>query len=120
MKNFAEELEPHLTERKHQEEAKLWHLGKMGTWKGGGNHSPPKNKLAWDSEGKEENGCPVQDSNKTKINYPKEPNKAQRNNLKEEILWEITENFMEMLLDKVNQNLQEALKKIQDNRNKEY
>jgi hypothetical protein len=37
--------------------------------------------------------------------------------MKEEILQEITENFMEMLLDKVNQNLQEALKKFQDNNN---
>jgi uncharacterized protein Yka (UPF0111/DUF47 family) len=41
------------------------------------------------------------------------------NTLKEEILQEITENFMEMLLDKVNQNVQEALKKFQDNNNKE-
>jgi hypothetical protein len=32
--------------------------------------------------------------------------------MKEEILQEITENFMEMLLDKVNQNLQEAFKKF--------
>jgi hypothetical protein len=39
------------------------------------------------------------------------------NTLKEEILQEITENFMEMLLDKVNQNV---LKKFQDNKNKEY
>jgi uncharacterized protein involved in exopolysaccharide biosynthesis len=27
---------------------------------------------------------------------------------------------MEILLDKVNQNIQEALKKFQDNKNKEY
>jgi hypothetical protein len=27
---------------------------------------------------------------------------------------------MDMLLDKVNQNVQEALKKFQDNKNKEY
>jgi hypothetical protein len=40
--------------------------------------------------------------------------------LKKEILQEITENFMEMLLDKVNQNVQEALKKFQDNKNKDY
>jgi hypothetical protein len=40
--------------------------------------------------------------------------------LKEEILQEITENFMEMLLDKVNQNVQEALKKFQDNKKKDY
>jgi hypothetical protein len=34
--------------------------------------------------------------------------------LKEEILQVITENFMEMLLDMVNQNLQEALKKFKE------
>jgi hypothetical protein len=91
-----------------------------GRWKRDGNHSPPKNKLVQDSEGSEENGYPVPDSNKTKIDYPKEPNEAHKNILKEEILQEITENFMQMLLDKVNQNVQEALKKFQDNKNKEY
>jgi F0F1-type ATP synthase membrane subunit a len=40
--------------------------------------------------------------------------------MKEEILQEITQNFMEMLLDMVNQNVQEALKKFQDTKNKEY
>jgi hypothetical protein len=30
------------------------------------------------------------------------------------------QNFMEILLDKVNQNIQEALRKLQDNKNKEY
>jgi NAD(P)H-dependent FMN reductase len=40
--------------------------------------------------------------------------------MKEEMLQEITENFMEMLLDMVNQNVQEALKKFEDNKNKEY
>jgi hypothetical protein len=40
--------------------------------------------------------------------------------MKEEILQVITENFMEMLLDMVNQNVQEALKKFQDTKNKEY
>jgi hypothetical protein len=40
--------------------------------------------------------------------------------LKEEILQVINENFIEMLLDMVNQNIQEALKKFQDNKNKEY
>jgi hypothetical protein len=62
----------------------------------------------------------LQAPNKTKINYPKEPNKAHKKVLKEEVLQEITENFMEMLLDKVNKNVQEALKKFQDNKNKEY
>jgi predicted ATPase len=32
----------------------------------------------------------------------------------------MTENFMEMLLDMVNENIQEALKKLQGTKNKEY
>jgi hypothetical protein len=63
---------------------------------------------------------PTSDSNKTKINYTKEPNEAHKNILKEEILQVINENFLEMLLDMVNQNVQEVLKKFQDNKNKEY
>jgi hypothetical protein len=51
-----------------------------------------------------------QTQKKTKINYAKKPNEAHKNNLKEETLQVITENFMEMLLDMVNQNIQEALK----------
>jgi hypothetical protein len=78
---------------------------------------PPQNNLIQDSEGNEENGYPVQGSNKTKINDSKEPNVAHKNTLKEEILQVITENFMELLLD---QNVQEALKKFQDTKNKEY
>jgi hypothetical protein len=81
---------------------------------------PPKNKLVQDSEGNEENGYPDLDSNKTKINYTKEPNEAHKNFLKEEILQVIDEAFIETLLDMVNQNSQEALKKFQDNKNKEY
>jgi hypothetical protein len=92
----------------------------MGRRKGDGNHAPCKNKLEQDSEANEENGYPVPQSNKKKIDYPKEPNEAHKNTLKEEILQEITENFMEMLIDKVNQNIQEALKKFLDNKNKEY
>jgi hypothetical protein len=59
-------------------------------------------------------------SKKTKINYTKEPNKAQKNTLKEEIRQVINENFIEMFLDMVNQNLQEALRKFQNNKNNEY
>jgi ketol-acid reductoisomerase len=92
----------------------------MGRWKRNGNHSPPKNKLVQDSEGNEENGYADPHSNKTKINYAKEPNETHKNILKEEILQVITGNFMEMLLDMVNQNVQKALKKFQDNKNKEY
>jgi hypothetical protein len=85
-----------------------------------GIHSPPKNKLVQDTHGNEENRYPVPDSNKTKINYAKEPNKAHKNTLKEEILQVINENCIEMLLDMVNQNVQEALKKFQVNKNKKY
>jgi hypothetical protein len=73
----------------------------MGKWKMYGNNSPPKNKLMQYSEGNEENGYSVPDSNKTKTDYPKEPNKPHKNNLKEEILKVITKNFMERLLDMV-------------------
>jgi hypothetical protein len=52
-----------------------------------------------------------------KINYAKEPNGAHKNILKEEILQVINENFIEMILDMVNQNVQETLKKFQDNKN---
>jgi hypothetical protein len=76
-----------------------WSNGKK---KRDGNHAPQKNNLIQDSEGNEENGYPVTDSNKTKINDAKEPNDAHKNSLKEEILQVITENFMEILLDMVN------------------
>jgi hypothetical protein len=92
----------------------------MGRRKRDGNHSPPNNSLIQDSEGNEENRYPVPDSNKTKINDTKDPNDVQKNTLKHEILQVITENFMEMILDMVNQNVQEALKKFQDTKNKEY
>jgi hypothetical protein len=89
-------------------------------WNDGKTHWPHKNKLVQDPEGNEENGYPDLDSNKTKINYTKEPNEVHKNTLKEEILQIFNENFMEMLLDMVNQNVQEAFKKFQDNKNKEY
>jgi hypothetical protein len=41
-----------------------------------------------------------------KINYAKEPNEAHKSTLKEEILQVINENFIEMILDMVNQNVQ--------------
>jgi hypothetical protein len=92
----------------------------MGRQKMDGNHCTPQNNLIQDSEGNEKNGQQVPDSQKTKVNYAKETHEAYRNMLKEEILQVITENFMEMLLDMVNQNVQEALKKYQENKNKEY
>jgi hypothetical protein len=55
-----------------------------------------------------------------KINYAKEPNETHKNKLKEEILQVINENFIEMILDRVNQNVQETLKKFLDNKNREF
>jgi hypothetical protein len=81
-----------------------------------GNHFPPNNKSVQEPEGNEENRYSDPHSNKTKINYAKEPHK---NNLKEEILQVINENFIEIILDTVNQNVQETLKKFQDNKNRE-
>jgi hypothetical protein len=71
-------------------------------------------------EENEENRCPDPDTNKTKINYAKELNEAHKNTLKEEILQVINEKFIEMILDMVNQNVQETLKKFQDNKNKQF
>jgi hypothetical protein len=92
----------------------------MGRQKKEGNHFPPNNKLVQEPEGSEENRCPDPDSNKTKINYAKEPNEAHKNNLKEEMLQVINENFIVMILDVVNQNVQVTLKKFQENKNREF
>jgi gas vesicle protein len=40
--------------------------------------------------------------------------------MKEEILQVINENFTEMIPDMVNKNVQEKLKKFQDNKNREF
>jgi hypothetical protein len=50
----------------------------MGRRKRDGNHSSPPNNLIQYSEGIKENGCPVPDFNKTKINDIKEPNMSKR------------------------------------------
>jgi hypothetical protein len=65
-----------------------------------------------------ENGYPVPDSNKTKTSNAKDPNETHKNTLKEDILPVKTEIFMEMLLDMVNQNVQEALQKFQHIKNR--
>jgi hypothetical protein len=90
----------------------------MGRRKRKGNHSLPQNKVVQDLERNEENGYPDPDSNKTKINYTKEPNEAHKNALKEEILQIINENFIQMLLDMVNENIQEALKNSKTTKSK--
>jgi hypothetical protein len=89
----------------------------MGRRKREGNHYPQKNKVLQDLERNKENRYSDPDSNKTKINYTKEPNESHKNTLKEDILQVINENFIQMLLDIVNQNVQEALKKFQEDKN---
>jgi molecular chaperone DnaK (HSP70) len=83
------------------------------------NQFPHSKKLVQEPEGNEENRYSDPDSNKRKINHAKEPNEAHKNNLKEDILQVLNENFMVMILDMVNQNVQETLKKFQDNKNTE-
>jgi Tol biopolymer transport system component len=63
----------------------------MGRQNRDGNHSSPQNKVVQNSEENEENESPDPDSNKTKVNYTKKPNEAQKNTLKEEILEVINE-----------------------------
>jgi hypothetical protein len=84
----------------------------MGREKKQGNQFPQSKKLVQETKGNEENRHSNPDSNKTKINYVKEPNEAQKNNMKDEICQVIKENFIEMILDMVNQNVQETLKKF--------
>jgi hypothetical protein len=71
-----------------------------------GNHPPQKNNSLQGSVGNEENGYPIPDPNKTMINVIKEPRNTHQKTLKEEI----TEKFMEKILDMANQNVQDALK----------
>jgi hypothetical protein len=78
----------------------------IGRWKEQGNQFPPSNKLVQESEENEENRYSDPYSNKTKINYAKEPDEAHKNNLKEEILQVINENFIEMIQDRLNQNVE--------------
>jgi hypothetical protein len=85
-----------------------------------GKQFPYSKKLVQEPEGNEKNRYSDPDSNKMKLNYDKEPNEAHKNNLKEEILQVINENFIDMILDMVNQNVQETLKIFQDNKNREF
>jgi hypothetical protein len=77
-----------------------------GRQKKQGNQFPHSKKLVQEPEGNEENRYSDPDSNKMKINYAKEPNEAHKNTLKEEILQVINDNFIEMILNMVNQNVQ--------------
>jgi hypothetical protein len=70
-----------------------------------GNHSLQKNNSIQDSGENEENGYLVPELNKTMINVTKELSNAHKKILKEEIWEEISEKFMEEILDMVKQNL---------------
>jgi hypothetical protein len=80
----------------------------------------PEQKLVQEPEENEENRYSDPDYNKMNINYAKEPKEAHKNNLKENILQVLNENFIEMILDRVNQNIWDTLKKFQDNKNREF
>jgi hypothetical protein len=58
-------------------------------------------------------------SKKKKITVTKESSDTHIKILKEENLEDVTEKFMERILDLVNQNVQDALKKFQDTKNTE-
>jgi outer membrane protein OmpA-like peptidoglycan-associated protein len=92
----------------------------MGRRRRDGNHSPQQNNSIQDTVGKEENGYPVPDHNKTMINVNKELHDAHKKAHKKGIWEEISEKFMEKILDIVNQNVQDALKKFQDTKNNEH
>jgi hypothetical protein len=77
----------------------------MGRQKKQGNQFPHSKKLVQEPEKNEENRYLHPDSNKMKINYVKGPNEAHKNNLKDDILQVLNENFIEMILDRVNQNV---------------
>jgi hypothetical protein len=83
------------------------------------NQFPHSKKFVQETDGNEENRYSDPDSNRMKINYAKEHNEAQKNYLKEEILQGNNENFIEKILDMVNQNVQDTLKKFQINKNGE-
>jgi hypothetical protein len=77
----------------------------MGRRRRDGNHCPQKNNSIQYAVGNEENGYLVHELNKTMINVTSEPNHTHIKTLKEEILEDITEKFIEKILDIVNQNV---------------
>jgi hypothetical protein len=92
----------------------------MGRQKKDRNHFPPIINWYRNQRKMKKNGSPDPECNETKINYDKESNEAHRNTLQEEIWQVINENFIEMIPDMVNQNVQETLKKYQDNKNRDF
>jgi hypothetical protein len=54
------------------------------------------------------------------INFNKEPSDTHIKTLKEEVLEDITVKFMEKIIHMANENVQDALKKFQDTKNKEH
>jgi hypothetical protein len=96
----------------------------MGRGRGrGGKHSHQKKKNSiQDSVGNEENGYPVPELNKTTINVTEELSDAhKKKNIasKKKSGKNSQRNSLEKIFDMVNQNIQDALKKFEDTKNKE-
>jgi peptidyl-tRNA hydrolase len=53
------------------------------------------------------------------INAPNEPSDTHKKSLREKIMDEVIERFMEKKLDTIKKNVEDALKKFQDTTNKE-
>jgi hypothetical protein len=66
------------------------------------------------------NGYPDPDPNKTMINVTKETSDTHKKKPSKKKSWKNSQKFMEKTLDMVNQNVQDALKKFQDTKNKEH
>jgi hypothetical protein len=69
----------------------------MGRRRRDENHSPQRSKSIQDSVQSEENGYPVPDLNKRMINVTKEHTDTHIITLREEIMEDITEKFMEKI-----------------------
>jgi uncharacterized protein YdiU (UPF0061 family) len=91
----------------------------MGRKKSDGNHSPPQNKLVPGFRGKWRKWIPSSRHQQNKDRLSQGTQQSPQEHPERWNLQEIAEKLMEMLWDKVNQNVEEALKKFQDNKNKE-
>jgi hypothetical protein len=68
--------------------------------------------------GNEENEYSFPDPKSIMISMTTEPNDIHKKSLKEEILGELIETLMEKLQEMIKQNVQNALKQLQDTTNK--
>jgi hypothetical protein len=84
----------------------------MGRRRRDGNHSPQKRNSVQGSVGNEENGYPVPNLKKMTINVTRGHSYAHKKNPQRRNLGKkISEKFMQKILEVVNLNVQDALKK---------